>query len=1553
MVTLQVMKEQTKKKSRIGIILKTATILLLLPIIFVGGVITLLYIPPIQNYAVKELSRIVNEESDFNVTIGAFHLSFPLRITIDDFILSNEQRNLAAGEQIEISIRPYPLLRGEVELNYISIDNTAIESDTLISGIGINGDIGHLRIVARNIDLLKETVDIRQIHLSDTRLNIAIEDSPEEEPDTTHSAVNWIIGLRKGCIRNLSINLDIPQDTMSLSAKIDKLAIRGAKIDLGAQNYAISRLSLKNSEARYDTGSKDAHTAPLDHLHFENINIDTGRLLYASPHLTADITNLTLHQKDGMQISKGRLSATGDTAQITLHTLAIETSNGTSLNGKSVISWDMIEGKDDGLFNGNISAFIDKRDIKGFISDSTYAQLSILPDSMLNIAVALSGTLDNISVDTLDADIPHMAHIAASGFASNLTHPDGRHAELAITGQSYNIGELMRHEENTDSLTAARTLSLAGRLGMLGEELYADIDIISDSSLAHIAASYHNEKETYSAKANIDNLNLIGIMPDIPLHKLTMRIEADGEGTDIFDASTNYRCDIAIDTLCYDRYLLQDIHLSANQADSRSHITLNSNDPTLQANLRADTRIDSTAIASKATLTLEKADFEKLGITQAPLTASMVMYADATTDMQQTHRLKLTGDKFKLITKQKTFTPSRLDFDGSTSPDTSFVNINTGDLKIKGALSSGYQELFAALDRVSQMYNEGRTQENTLYYVQDFEKVLPTTTLDIDCGQKNILANYLLFNNIKFNDFSLRCSLDSIKGINAHGGLHGLQKDNFTLDTIRLSLRQDGSRIKYFTGVRSSAANPENKKLKFYAALFGNLENDTLKTNFVFRDNRENIGARIGLNTRLKPEGLNFHFDPDAILFNNKFRFNEDNYLNLGKNMSLAGNIEFTDSIGSGMHLYTTPDTVQWHNISLELFNIDLQAVTRLLPFAPDISGMLNADLTYSNGERGMFANADIRGKQITYEGTLLGDETVELSYLPKGKETHYLNLVLLHNRQEVLTLSGDYHNDSIKPGIDGRMNLKKFPLQISAAFLNQSGMHLNGYIDGELSVDGPLDNTNANGYIRFDSVYAHAPMFGTQLHLVDDKVEISDNKLKFNNFNIYAKGSTPFKINGTVDIDNLLDPAFNLRMQAKDYELINATRKKGVMLYGRMFLDVNAFVGGTLNAMRLFGSATLLGNSDITYVLQDSPLAADNELDGLVEFVNFADTTKTAPPDEEEVDLGNVTINMTLQIEEGARINADFDEGRNSYIELQGEGNLSLAYTGEAGMNLTGRYTLSNGQLKYSLPVIPLKTFNINDGSYINWTGDIADPTINITALERVTSSVTLEDGNTQAVAFDVGVILTNTLSNMGLSFTLSAPENAAVQNELNSIDKETLNKYAVTMLITGAYLGNNGGLTVSNALSSFLDAKINDLAGNAMKSVSINVGITDVENQETGDTYKNYSFSFAKRFWNDRLTVVIGGEVNSGKNANENNNESFINNVSLEWKISESGNRYIRLFYDKNYESILEGEIIETGIGYIYKRKMNKLNELFIFRRKNNDTQQTTESPNKENKK
>lgn len=81
--------------------------------------------------------------------------------------------------------------------------------------------------------------------------------------------------------------------------------------------------------------------------------------------------------------------------------------------------------------------------------------------------------------------------------------------------------------------------------------------------------------------------------------------------------------------------------------------------------------------------------------------------------------------------------------------------------------------------------------------------------------------------------------------------------------------------------------------------------------------------------------------------------------------------------------------------------------------------------------------------------------------------------------------------------------------------------------------------------------------------------------------------------------------------------------------------------------------------------------------------------------------------------------------------------------------------------------------------------------------------------------------------------------------------------------------------------------------------------------------------------------MQVIIGGKVSSGANAT-NDVESFIDNISLEYRLDNSGTRYVRVFHNKNYESVLDGEITETGVGLVLRRKMDKLSELFIFKRK-----------------
>ena len=102
--------------------------------------------------------------------------------------------------------------------------------------------------------------------------------------------------------------------------------------------------------------------------------------------------------------------------------------------------------------------------------------------------------------------------------------------------------------------------------------------------------------------------------------------------------------------------------------------------------------------------------------------------------------------------------------------------------------------------------------------------------------------------------------------------------------------------------------------------------------------------------------------------------------------------------------------------------------------------------------------------------------------------------------------------------------------------------------------------------------------------------------------------------------------------------------------------------------------------------------------------------------------------------------------------------------------------------------------------------------------------------------VSFDVGIALTDRLENLGLAFTLEAPEDASVQEQLNAMSVEERGKLAVTMLVTGMYMaeGNStGGFNMNNALNSFLQNQISNVVG---QSMDISLGMESTDDADGG---------------------------------------------------------------------------------------------------------------------
>ena len=727
----------------------------------------------------------------------------------------------------------------------------------------------------------------------------------------------------------------------------------------------------------------------------------------------------------------------------------------------------------------------------------------------------------------------------------------------------------------------------------------------------------------------------------------------------------------------------------------------------------------------------------------------------------------------------------------------------------------------------------------------------------------------------------------------------------------------------------------------FNALLDGHFHEHGALVGLRYFDAKGKMGVRLGATAEMEDKGLRLRLMPERPTIGYKeFNLNKDNFIYIAKDKKIQAKVDLISDDRTGLKLYTeNQDSTMLQDLTLSLHHIDLGEVTSVIPYLPKITGRLNGDyhILQDQNERYSIAT-DMAVENMAYEGSPIGNISTELVYLQKEDDTHAVEARLMLDEEEFGLLSGIYQNKKQsgrgESVIDATFTMTRMPLSIANGMVPDQIVGLEGYGEGELTIKGTTTHPDINGEIYVDSAYLVSIPYGIRMRFDNDPVRIVGSHLLLENFGLYAYNDEPLNLMGDIDFSDMDRIMIDMRMRARNLLLINAKQEAKSIAYGKAFVNLFARLQGPLEEMNMRGRLDVLGTTDMTYMLLDSPLSADNRLNDLVKFTDFTDSTQTVI--SRPMPSG-IKADLTISVSQGAHIVCDLNAEQTNYVDLMGGGDLRLKYDPD-GIHLTGRYTLTDGEMKYSLPIIPLKTFNIKEGSYVEFTGDPMNPKLNITATERTKATVTDESGVGRSVVFNCGVVITKTLNDMGLEFIIEAPEDNNVSGELATMSTEERGKIAVTMLTTGMYLadGNTGSFSMNSALSSFLQSEINSIAGSALKSLDLSVGI-DNTTDASGAMHTDYSFKFAKRFMNNRLKVEIGGKVSSGSNnyvGGQSN--SFFDNVTMEYRLNQNATQNVKVFFQQNVYDWLEGYTSMYGAGFVWRRKLSNFWDILQFWKK-----------------
>lgn len=1516
-------------------LLKWSGIAIGIPSLLVIIICLLFYFPPFQRWAVKQVTAYASEEMGMQISVGHVSLGFPLDLSLEEVkvlqpndSLENVTDTVAYIGKVVADVQLWPLFSKKVMIDELAFERMKVNTGQLIPSMRIKGHVARFALKAHGINLRKALVDIDKVLLCDAALNIELSDTVP--PDTAPSDNNWKIRLAQFKASNAGFTIHMPGDTMAINTYLGNAVVKNAYLDLEKSLYTVSHLDWDKGHVRYDLNFEpNIKGMDPNHLALDGFKLKADSFYYGDTRMGIKIVEASFFEKSGLSVDSLHGKFSMDSIRLSLPDMYLKTKAGTNLALDCKMDLNAFSDHLPGHFAAKVVGQVGRQDLMVFAGNGMPHEMKRRwPRNPLVVVGEAYGNAQKTYLKNLTLNLPGAFKIKADGYAENIMDSTRlkAHVDVKVQTGKLDFATAMLDRETGQMIRIPHGITLNGNIGVNGNQYAGGFIASQGGGTLRGEVSFDASKMAYDVKLVARALPLQNFLPNMQLHPLTATIEARGKGTDIMSSGTHLVAKAGIQDFMYGDYNLN--HIDADATIHNGHIMANmeSRNPLIDGKFTVDALTGGKKLRGTVSADFRQIDLYKLHVVDDSLMVGACAHLDLSSDLKQLYRMRGSLSDLTFNNRGKVYRPKNIGLDLFTSRDTTHAIVGSGDFTLDMRASGGYGQL---LENSNGFMAELQSQLKNKYIDRArLRGRLPDAHLFLISGKDNIIIHALNHFGYGLGSASMDLVSSPVSGLNGEVYMDSLVLGSFEVDTVRLGFTSGEANTTYTAQFRNGKNNPD---YVFNALIDGSInERGTYVRTRVY-DEKDSLGVRLALQGSMEEHGISIHlFGDKPVLGYKEFSVNDSNYIFLGEDERVRANMALQSADGMGIQIYSNDENTEaLQDVTVSTQHFDIGDALSMIPFTPDISGIMNGDFHIVQTPEETSVSSSVYIDNMVYEGNPMGDIGSEFTYMPRRDGGHYVDGTFMHDGVEVGVLNGTYLSAG-KGSVDARLDLDRFPMDLANGFIPDKIIGFRGYAEGSLDITGSLSNPDVDGEIYLDSAYMFSEPYGVEMRFANDPVAIRDSRVLFENFEMSAHNESALNVQGYFDFSNTDRMNMNVRMRADNYLLVDSKENERSDAYGQAYVNFYGTMRGLLDNLNMRGRLEVLGTTDLKYNLKDSPLSNDNQLEGLVEFVNFNDTTTQAisrPP------LTGFNMDLSINIDEGVHVNCYLNADHSNYMDIVGGGEMRLVYNTVDEMLLTGRYTIGSGEMKYSLPVIPLKTFTIQDGSYIQFRGDPMNPALNLTATEEIKAAVGGTSGNERTVKFNSGVVVTKTLNDMGLEFIIDAPEDMTIHNQLQAMSKEERGKMAVTMLTTGMYLadGNTSNFTMNSALSAFLNSQINQISGKALRTLDVSFGVDNSFNDK-GDLHTDYSFKFAKRFWNNRLRIVVGGKLSSGSDVVY-EDETFFDNVTFEYRLSPTSNQYLNLFYKRDDYDWLEGNVSKFGAGFMWKRKLRHFKDIFRF--------------------
>ncbi|WP_375579757.1 translocation/assembly module TamB domain-containing protein [Marivirga tractuosa] len=1344
-----------------------------------------------------------------------------------------------------------------INVRHILLENIDLNFQDISVEMKTNLKLDELELSFDTFDLDSLHFDVEELVLQNVKANYSQGLAfPPSEEDTTESTLPKI-QVQKLSLNEIDLKYETLFDSLQMSSLINLLDIRNAKVDLTKNEIELDKFDNKISHFRMrlpissDSTQEESNSNPApfvfpkytiklntfnfdltdlnikstgkiketkgfnpDNLQFQDIKLNLKNAKYLAEDL--GIENLRFSARDSKNFELKELSGgvNFNANSASLENLKVETKNSILQTDASIDFASF-----DSLFVGSFYKSQFKLDLKLpttlNITDAFYFSPELKKDSSLmalskhpaKLYGKIKGDDKDINLQQFRLLYGNKTSVALNANLKNWQDGENLMASFESLELKSNVSDFPYFMPKDYPDYYPQKVNLSGKGNYNNGKIIANISAkLDDISRVKVKGNFDsNQPESYQADIRLTDLELARWLQD-SLNFNTANIDIAINGKGLKPSEMDTKAEVSIRNFSYMANEFDSINMTASLVKNQLEFSSNYSDSIADFDLDASGNIDSLHQKINLKADIKQLDLLALNISDSAVWASSKAAVNYEMDsLHQSFSARLTETNLTSPTESISFTP--LDLKAYNSDDSASVKLNWENIAFDLNMNHPFDGLaIADLDA-------SKLQKAKLFKVDTTDNPM-RLTFSLQADESQSLMTFLPV-DISFEPISAKGDYNSAEElVNFHLDIPQFHFQDIDLDSLSLSVNNSEDEFHIntkFQRITSGDLNIYPTKLR------ADITPEKALFNLFVEDAEADSLFHVDAISERKQDSLFWSLKPENLILNGKpWNMHPENRLYIDtaniqiENMVFERNKQLFE-IKTALEDNINSLQLNFENFRIENFFAIINAEESL------VKGIIKGGIVLENLENLMAFSASLKIDSLS----IYNEEVGNLSLDAEQESENRYKFSLASKGEVSLRSNGWFDNNPEIPEFDFELDMDSVSLPFLTTFSEGLIKEASGNLAGHFNFSGNTEDFVYDGRLNFQDASLFFPYLNLAYKLPDEVINLKNEEIKLNNFTLLDEQQSKMQLNGKVTTQDLLNPRFDLRLTADNFQLLNTTKDNSDLFFGKAFFNADIDLKGSLNQPRVQAKVGLNENTDLVYIIPESQVDVV-EQEGIVYFKKPYEASDTIPSSESELqrsaDIDGMEMNAIINTDKNANFKVIVDEKRGDYLTVSGDTDLNFILRKNGAISLNGNVEVNKGYYQLSLYDLVKRKFEIQSGSRISWSGDPYEATMDITALYKTEAPVNtlMEDQISSAsssvktqyrqkLPFYVQLFVGGDLSKPEISFGLDMPETSRgalggnIYQQVQSINSnETrLNKQVFSLLVLNQFFpsGSSSG--------------------------------------------------------------------------------------------------------------------------------------------------------------